>query len=112
MIKDAVMENDFLKNLDASQVREIVDSMFPREFERGSFVIREGDAGTLAVNKSFLLTQKMSPNPPKVRKDWATGVMRVHLQQCSEKRRRKKTNESLVTSIGLDKIGSLTFIIA
>lgn len=46
LIKDAVMENDFLKNLDASQVREIVDSMFPREFERGSFVIREGDAGS------------------------------------------------------------------
>ena len=41
------MENDFLKNLDASQVREIVESMYPREFEKGSFVIREGDAGTL-----------------------------------------------------------------
>lgn len=45
LIKDAVMENDFLKNLDASQVREIVESMYPREFEKGSFVIREGDAG-------------------------------------------------------------------
>lgn len=39
------MENDFLKNLDASQVREIVESMYPREFEKGSYVIREGDAG-------------------------------------------------------------------
>lgn len=45
LIKDAVMENDFLKNLDASQVREIVESMYPREFEKGSYVIREGDAG-------------------------------------------------------------------
>lgn len=45
LIKDAVMENDFLKNLDAGQVREIVDSMYPREFEKGSYVIREGDAG-------------------------------------------------------------------
>ena len=45
LIKDAIMENDFLKNLDAGQVREIVDSMYPREFERGSYVIREGDAG-------------------------------------------------------------------
>ena len=45
MIKDAVMENDFLKNLDATQVREIVESMYPREFEKGSYVIREGDAG-------------------------------------------------------------------
>lgn len=39
------MENDFLKNMDAGQVREIVDSMYPREFEKGSYVIREGDAG-------------------------------------------------------------------
>ena len=46
LIKDAVMENDFLKNLDAGQVREIVDSMYPREFDRGSYVIREGDAGS------------------------------------------------------------------
>ncbi len=43
------MENDFLKNLDASQVREIVESMYPREFEKGSFVIREGDAGKITL---------------------------------------------------------------
>ena len=46
-MKDAVMENDFLKNLDMSQVREIVESMYPREFEKGSFVIRQGYAGNL-----------------------------------------------------------------
>ena len=45
------MENDFLKNLDGGQVREIVDSMYPREFERGSFVIREGDAGIQNYNE-------------------------------------------------------------
>ena len=45
LIKDAIMENDFLKNLDGGQVREIVDSMYPRDCEKGSFVIREGDAG-------------------------------------------------------------------
>lgn len=39
------MDNDFLKNLDSSQVREIVDSMFSREFQKGSYVIREGEAG-------------------------------------------------------------------
>ena len=39
------MENDFLKNLDGGQVHEMVDSMYPREFDKGSYVIREGDAG-------------------------------------------------------------------
>ncbi|XP_076061980.1 cGMP-dependent protein kinase, isozyme 1-like isoform X2 [Oratosquilla oratoria] len=40
------MDNDFLKNLDASQVREIVDSVYPQEFPAGSWVIREGDVGS------------------------------------------------------------------
>jgi hypothetical protein len=53
LIKDAVMENDFLKNLDATQVREIVESMYPREFEKGSYVIREGDAGKQQLEKKW-----------------------------------------------------------
>lgn len=39
------MDNDFLKNLDSSQVREIVDSMYSKEFLAGKYVIREGEAG-------------------------------------------------------------------
>lgn len=39
------MDNDFLKNLDSSQVRELVDSMYPLEYAKGSYVIREGEAG-------------------------------------------------------------------
>ena len=39
------MDNDFLKNLDSSQVRELVDSMYPLEYAKGSHVIREGEAG-------------------------------------------------------------------
>ncbi|KAK8748221.1 hypothetical protein OTU49_016378, partial [Cherax quadricarinatus] len=46
LIKDAIMDNDFLKHLDSSQVREIVDSMYPQEFAAGSWVIRERDAGS------------------------------------------------------------------
>lgn len=39
------MDNDFLKHLDSLQVREIVDSMYSKEFKAGSYVIREGEAG-------------------------------------------------------------------
>ncbi|KAJ8982391.1 hypothetical protein NQ317_009646 [Molorchus minor] len=45
LIKDAIMDNDFLKNLDTSQVREMVDSMYSKEFTAGSLVVREGQAG-------------------------------------------------------------------
>jgi cGMP-dependent protein kinase len=45
LIKAAIMDNDFLKNLDSSQVRELVDSMYPLECAQGNYVIQEGEAG-------------------------------------------------------------------
>lgn len=45
LIKDAILDNDFLKNLDSCQIREIVDSMYPRGYQKGTYVIREGDNG-------------------------------------------------------------------
>ncbi|XP_037825865.1 cGMP-dependent protein kinase, isozyme 1 isoform X1 [Lucilia sericata] len=45
LIKEAIMDNDFLKNIDASQVRELVDSMYSLSIEKGKFVIREGEVG-------------------------------------------------------------------
>ncbi|GBL91577.1 cGMP-dependent protein kinase, isozyme 1 [Araneus ventricosus] len=46
LIKEAIMENDFLKNLDSSQVREIVDCMYCQYFTKGTQVIKEGDVGS------------------------------------------------------------------
>lgn len=45
MIKDAILGNDFLKNLDSTQVREIVDCMYEKRIKQGNYIIREGDAG-------------------------------------------------------------------
>lgn len=45
LIRDALMENDFLKNMVSSQVREIVDCMYSEVFPRDSLVIKEGDPG-------------------------------------------------------------------
>ncbi|XP_048578919.1 cGMP-dependent protein kinase 1 isoform X2 [Nematostella vectensis] len=45
LIKDAIFENDFLKNLEAAQVREIVDCMYSNTFQRNDVIIQEGDAG-------------------------------------------------------------------
>merc|ERR1712213_102231 len=46
LIKEALMENDFLKNLSSSQVREIIDHMTLKKIAAGAHVIREGDAGS------------------------------------------------------------------
>ena len=39
------MENDFLKHLSSSQVREIVDYMERKTVAAGTHIIREGDTG-------------------------------------------------------------------
>lgn len=39
------MDNDFLKNIDSSQVRELVESMYLLEVGMGEYVVREGEAG-------------------------------------------------------------------
>lgn len=45
LIKDAIMHNDFLAKLDASQVHVIVDSMHAKELKQDDYVIREGEVG-------------------------------------------------------------------
>ncbi|XP_071953557.1 cGMP-dependent protein kinase 1-like isoform X2 [Antedon mediterranea] len=46
-IKVAILDNDFMKNLELSQIQEIVDCMYPVEYSKDSFIIKEGDVGSL-----------------------------------------------------------------
>ena len=55
LIKDAILDNDFTKNFDVAQTKEIVDCMYPKHFDAGQIIIREGDAGAefyVAAGKS------------------------------------------------------------
>ncbi|CAM4707217.1 unnamed protein product [Leuciscus chuanchicus] len=47
LIKEAILENDFMKNLELSQIQEIVDCMYPVEYDKESCIIKEGDVGSL-----------------------------------------------------------------
>jgi len=47
LIRGAIMDNDFMKNLDISQIKEIVDVMYPMEYAKGSLIIKEGDIGSI-----------------------------------------------------------------
>eukprot|EP00794_Sanderia_malayensis_P012638 gene12638-13936_t len=44
-ITDAIRENNFLKNLDKSQVQEIVNCMHLKNIKEGEYVIKEGESG-------------------------------------------------------------------
>lgn len=45
LIKDAILDNDFLKKLDSTQIREVVECMYEKQVKQSHYIIREGDAG-------------------------------------------------------------------
>lgn len=46
-LRDAILNNDFMKNLEMDQIMSIVDCMYPLEQKDGSLIIKEGDVGNL-----------------------------------------------------------------
>jgi cGMP-dependent protein kinase len=51
LIESAILENDFMKNLDPTQIKEIVDCMYPVAYPQGATIILEGDVG----NKVYVM---------------------------------------------------------
>lgn len=47
LIKSAILDNDFMKNLDITQIREIVACMYPVKYAAKSLIIKEGDVGSI-----------------------------------------------------------------
>ena len=47
MITNAVLANEFLKNLDQSQIEAVVEAMYAKEYEENCNVITEGETGLL-----------------------------------------------------------------
>ena len=66
----AILENDFMKNLEEVQINEITDCMYPVEYARDLFIIKEGEVGSVVyvmedgsveVSKSGKFLSKMGP---------------------------------------------------
>lgn len=47
LIIHTLLDNDFMKNLEGTQIREIVDCMYPVQYAAGSLIIKEGDVGSI-----------------------------------------------------------------
>ncbi|XP_050751644.1 cGMP-dependent protein kinase 2 [Gymnogyps californianus] len=53
LITDALSKNQFLKRLEPHQIQDMVECMYERTFQQGSFVIRQGEPG----NHIFVLKE-------------------------------------------------------
>jgi hypothetical protein len=45
LIKNAILANEFLKNLDQGQMEAIVEAMYAKEYEANSNVVTQGQTG-------------------------------------------------------------------
>ncbi|XP_070846007.1 cGMP-dependent protein kinase 1-like isoform X3 [Chaetodon trifascialis] len=59
MIKEAILDNDFMKNLELSQIQEIVDCMYPVDYGKDACIIEEGDVGSLVYVMEALVHVKL-----------------------------------------------------
>jgi cGMP-dependent protein kinase len=57
-LKNAIYENDFMKNLESHHIEKIVECMYPVEFEKNSLIIQEGDVG----NKVYVTEGNVNNN--------------------------------------------------
>ena len=61
LIKSAILDNDFMKNLEMAQIHEIVDCMYPVEYSAGSLIIEEGAVGSIVYVMEGLLDRWLLP---------------------------------------------------
>jgi cGMP-dependent protein kinase 1 len=58
-LREAILNNDFMKNLEMDQIMSIVDCMYPLEQKDGSLIIKEGDVGNLVYIMEGKSKQKL-----------------------------------------------------
>ena len=61
LIKSAILDNDFMKNLEMAQIHEIVDCMYPVEYAAGSLIIEEGAVGSIVYVMEGMLDRWFVP---------------------------------------------------
>ena len=61
LIKSAILDNDFMKNLEMAQIHEIVDCMYPVEYAAGSLIIEEGAVGSIVYVMEGMSDRRFVP---------------------------------------------------
>lgn len=75
LIKEAILDNDFMKNLELSQIQEIVDCMYPVEYGKDSCIIKEGDVGSLVY-----VMEGMVCNPDPLTVKYSLSILSACMQ--------------------------------
>ncbi|OXB65989.1 hypothetical protein ASZ78_006644, partial [Callipepla squamata] len=100
LITDALNKNQFLKRLEPQQIREMVECMYERTFQQGSYVIRQGEPG----NHIFVLKAITNVKTWALDREVFQNIMRVTTQTRQEQYRNFLRSVSLLKNLPEDKL--------
>lgn len=70
VIRGAIQDNDFMQNLDDTQVNEIIECMSSVDYSADSIIIQEGDTGSsvyvMEGRSVHQLPAQPPPTPPSI----------------------------------------------
>uniref|UniRef100_UPI0037E92957 cGMP-dependent protein kinase 2 n=1 Tax=Semicossyphus pulcher TaxID=241346 RepID=UPI0037E92957 len=100
LINNAIMNNDFLKKLEAQHMREMVDCMYEKVYTEGQLVIQEGEPGNyLYVLAEGLLEVNQSGKPlGEMRPGTAFGELAI-LYNCKRTATVKSVSQSHIWAL-------------
>ncbi|TPP62193.1 cGMP-dependent protein kinase [Fasciola gigantica] len=70
LLKQAILENDFLNNLAQDQLTSLIDCMYPIAHKAGETLIREGEFGNM-VYVLFVIWHSSSQERPALAEQYA-----------------------------------------
>ncbi|KAI1238554.1 hypothetical protein IHE44_0013288 [Lamprotornis superbus] len=100
LITDALNKNQFLKRLEPHQTRDMVECMYERTFQQGSYVIRQGEPG----NHIFVLKAITNVKTWALDREVFQNIMRVTAQTRQEQYRNFLRSVSLLKNLPEDKL--------
>lgn len=57
LLTDALNKNQYLRRLELQQIKDIVECMYERTYQRGEYVVKQGEPG----NHLFVLAGRSAP---------------------------------------------------
>ncbi|ELK16417.1 cGMP-dependent protein kinase 2 [Pteropus alecto] len=100
LITDALNKNQFLKRLDPQQIKDMVECMYGRNYQQGSYIIKQGEPG----NHIFVLAAITSAKTWALDREVFQNIMRRTAQARDEQYRNFLRSVSLLKNLPEDKL--------
>ncbi|KAJ8285324.1 hypothetical protein GJAV_G00025550 [Gymnothorax javanicus] len=103
LIIDALNKNQFLKRLEPQQIKDMVECMYERSFQKGDYVIKQGEPG----NHLFVLAAASLVKTWALDREVFQNIMRVTAETRQKQYRSFLRSVSLLARLPEDKLNKI-----